>query len=288
MGELGRPQARGDGMNPWWLGLPAAQVTLACGGHTHRLRWEDGQLSALDHDDAEAERTLAALGGQRCACVDALDAWSTHATDARVLVLASRGVTDPIFTQRRPRPGRPGAVQGIVGMRNAARAQLFLTPGPPGAATPANPSPDDQLLALIGLGGTLQDRLVATVAAHWSQRLGDEDDDAVEPTRPQLHAALYGRVTEALRTWLGQPDLDIDVQMVTESRTPSVHADDKGVHVELPFAWLTNVWARGFATSWGRFCLAAHTSDGKHWELSTVTPDLSARELIRVSFAAGA
>jgi hypothetical protein len=273
-------------MNPWWLGLPAGQVTLACGGHTHRLRWEDGQLSALDHDDAEAERTLAALGGQRCACVDALDAWSTHATNPRVLTLASRGVTDPILKQDRPGPRPPGAVGGAVRMRGAVRAQFFPTPGPPGAARPTSLSPDDRLLALIGLGGGLQDRLVATVAAHWSQRLTDTDDHEVERARPQLHAALYGRVTEALRTWLVQPDLDIDVQMVTESEAPSVDADDKGVHVALPFAWLTNVWARGFATSWGRFCLAANTSDGKHWELSTVTPDLNATELVTVDLAA--
>jgi hypothetical protein len=40
-----------------------------------------------------------------------------------------------------------------------------------------------------------------------------------------------------------------------------------------------------FATSCGRFCLAANTSDGKHWELSTAVPDLDAMELVTVDFA---
>ena len=55
-------------MNPWWLGLLAAQATVACGDDTHRLRWEHGALQALDHDDPEAELALSALGGERCAC----------------------------------------------------------------------------------------------------------------------------------------------------------------------------------------------------------------------------
>ena len=45
--------------------------------------------------------------------------------------------------------------------------------------------------------------------------------------------------------------------------------------VALPFAWLTEVWARGFATVFGRFCLAAHTEDGIRWTLDTLESDLT-------------
>jgi hypothetical protein len=49
---------------------------------------------------------------------------------------------------------------------------------------------------------------------------------------------------------------------------------DGVVKAELPFGWLVDVWARGSATIWGRFCLSAATEDGRTWTLKTVAPDL--------------
>ena len=71
-----------------WHGIPPAVAPVTCGGARHRLRWADGKLGAVDHDDVDGERTLAALSGERCACIDLLDAWARHAADVRVLVLA--------------------------------------------------------------------------------------------------------------------------------------------------------------------------------------------------------
>jgi hypothetical protein len=46
------------------------------------------------------------------------------------------------------------------------------------------------------------------------------------------------------------------------------------VHADLPFAWLAEVWSKGLATVWGRFCLDAKSDDGRRWTLTTVGPDL--------------
>jgi hypothetical protein len=71
-----------------------------------RLAWREGELRAPDH--AGAERTLAALGGERCACVEMLDAWHGHASDLRVLVLGSRGSSDPLAAPRNAGPEAVG------------------------------------------------------------------------------------------------------------------------------------------------------------------------------------
>ena len=85
----------GAGVTEWWHGFaPAQAASVECGGNRHRLRWENGTFHALDHGDVESERTLAALGGQSCTCLDLVEAWDQHCDDLRVLVLGSRGPTD--------------------------------------------------------------------------------------------------------------------------------------------------------------------------------------------------
>ena len=54
---------------------------------------------------------------------------------------------------------------------------------------------------------------------------------------------------------------------------PALARDGDGLAAELPFGWITDVWARGLGTCWDRFCLAA-APDGDGWALSAVGPDL--------------
>lgn len=277
-------------MEPSWIGFAAAQATVSCGGATHRLRWEAGTLSALDHDDAEGERTLAALGGQRCACIDVLDAWARRARDPRVLVLASRGVTDPLAPAEQPMgapsglrpPGARLAGTRAGGWTSHARVTGFRAP-PLSAAAPGQPPPDPDadLLSVLELGGALPERLVASVAQTWRTRL-EQPTAQTRRVRPQLEAALYGRATAAVRTWLGQPDLALGLTMVGARRPRLLAAGAGGVRAELPFAWLAEVWCRGLATVWGRFCLAATTADGLRWTLDTIGPDLGAVQTMTI------
>lgn len=48
-------------MTDWWTGIPAAATSIECGGHAHTLRWDQGELTAVEHDVPMAEATLAAL-----------------------------------------------------------------------------------------------------------------------------------------------------------------------------------------------------------------------------------
>lgn len=288
-------------MNAWWRGLPAAQASVECGGEAHRLRWEAGVFDALDHGDVDSERALAALGGQRCTCLELLDAWERHRDDLRVLVLASRGPADIIAVDRDAGPGQPrlrsatapraGAVSiGLAPVRQVAVPRRVSTIGGrrgagPGSAaygprwlagppkTSKKACDEDELVALIGLGGGLPERLFATVAAGARERLrAGRRPRAGE--RAQLQAALHGRVFATLRSWLGASGAESRLTMIGERATPALRAEEDGVRGELPFGWLVDVWAPGLATIWGRFCLAAHTEDGRTWQLTTVGADL--------------
>jgi hypothetical protein len=224
----------------WWAGLAPAQAEVSCGGQQHRLRWAGGRLHALDHDDPEGEQIMVALGGT-CPCADFLAAWAEHTDDLGVLVLASRGPADPIPFLPSPRG-------------------LFGSLGP-----------------LLALGPAFQDRLSATVAAAWRDRLraGAEPD-------PRLEAALYGRLLAALRGWTGRPDLELDLVMVAEGQPLALTGQAKLIRAEVPFGWLIEVWARGLAMVWGRFCLSAVPA-GAALELSVVGPDLGEPELMVLS-----
>ena len=108
---------------PWWRGLAPVQVEVECSGTTHQVLWADGVVRAPNHPEAEVERTLATLAGERIACIELTDIWARHRADLRVLALTSRGPAD-LITLRPPGqfPGGPRA-------------------GPPGRAGRPVPSP---------------------------------------------------------------------------------------------------------------------------------------------------
>jgi len=139
----------------------------------------------------------------------------------------------------------------------------YYAPGP-GPAQPGDP-----LLLLLGLPGGLPHRLVATVIATWTQRITDGDPRVAEAL-PALHAALYGRALAAIRGWLGGGPV-LDVRLAAEPA--AVRQVDGVIGVELPFSWLRDVWARGFATLAGRFCLTAQPGPPNDWIFTAVAPD---------------
>jgi hypothetical protein len=275
---------------PWWAGLSAAEIGLDCGGQPHRLRWAAGELRALDHTDLEGEQILSVLAGQGFPCLDVLDLWARYAADLRVLIMASRGPADPLATwtplrsgwtvHRGPRSSRARAFAGTSGGGFRVRSQPRAAAG----------EPDDGLARLIGLGGLLPDRLAATVIAAWAERLrgtagaAAADAGALAAARAALHAALYGRAVLALRSWTGQRDLPVVLTMIPEDQPPGLARDGDGLAAELPFGWLSDVWARGLATCLGRFCLtAAPAPAGDGWLLGSVGPDLGAPHPINLS-----
>jgi hypothetical protein len=81
---------------PWWALLPPAEAEVSCGEQTHRLRWEQGRLTAVDHPGADEELVLAALGGDRCECVDRLEWWGRRGDDLEVLAVGPRSTADEL------------------------------------------------------------------------------------------------------------------------------------------------------------------------------------------------
>ncbi|HLI56403.1 MAG TPA: hypothetical protein VKY26_05145 [Actinomycetota bacterium] len=283
-------------MTEWWAGLGAVEAVIDCDGSSHRLRWAEGTLTAVDHDDPESERALAAIGGAPCPCIEILDAWTAHATDLHVLVLAPRGPSERLVPIQ---PGRPGRVPGYSAQRLGALpvaasppVGTMIAPGGgrtvfrgvrpvrPGGAGPGAPGDQPDLVRLLHLGGGLPDRLIATVLAHWSARLdrvgnGSEDAD-LAVVRPAMAAALYGRAAAAVRAWLRNDDLRVTVTMIDRSAPPSLTRTPDAVSLALPFSWLPEVWSRGLATVLDRFCLSASIAvhgDRIRWDLATVGPD---------------
>jgi hypothetical protein len=114
---------------PWWLGVRPVNVPLACGQAAHRLRWEAGQLLALDHGNPDGERVLAALGGDDAPCLAALRVWERYSHDSAVLELARRHPGDDLLIT----PSKPVATAFLTGPQ-----PTFRTP-PPTAAPPPSP-----------------------------------------------------------------------------------------------------------------------------------------------------
>ena len=125
------------------------------------LRWADGQLHAMDHDDTEGELVLAALGGDKAECVAMLEAWGTHADDLDVLALGPRSRADELVVTpelvdelraafgpaARSVPMRPGPASGPLPGGGPARPGT--APGSPGAAPPG---PGPRAYAAPGFG----------------------------------------------------------------------------------------------------------------------------------------
>ena len=242
-------------MSAWWAGLPPAEAPVECGGHVHTLRWQAGVLTAVDHGDPEDEATLAALAGESFACLELLRAWARRRNDPRVLTLASRGATDLLNVNLDHRGHRIG---------------------------PSRRGTETELLRLLALGAGLPDRLQANAAATWARRLST-GHAMLDATRPQLHAALYGRVLTTLRAWLGEPNLTIELAMTARDGERRLTRTKDAITVSLPFAWLSEVWVRGLAVTFGRLCVAAETTDGYSWILHTLGPDLTELSHIEIT-----
>ena len=282
---------------PWWENHSPAEMSVDCSGQKHLVRWQDGGLVLLDHDDPEGERTLAALGGDACECVEILGSWARHRDDLRLLVLGSRGPSDPIIhidellgrggtssaifvggsSPMRSRRAVISSTSGWVGHSLLARArgglaQLTRAAGP------------DELLKLLQSGGGLSDRLEATVLADWSERIASEDERC-DAERPSLTVALYGRATMALRAWLNEPDLAITLDMIDPSDQPDLTRGPEGIHARLPFRWLIDIWARGVSVVLGRFATQLLDAEDERQRVLTVSSDL--RDIRPVTISIG-
>jgi hypothetical protein len=251
----------------------------------HSLRWQAGDLVAVDHG---AVRDPAAP----CAALTA--AWARHAEDLGVLTLASRDAPDaevvgtgPVGVRRPQPPGLPPARPRptpwtlIPRPPPGARGVAFATIVDLGGSAPPpvdGHEPLRDITALLALGEGLAERLVATVAGRWADRLDAEPDLAVPAA---LTAAVHGRAASALRAWWNTPDLAVEITMV---RTGGAHLERSAerVHLTVPVRWLADVWCRDAAVVDDRFVLAVHEADQDHLLVRATDRDLTTEHTRRL------
>jgi hypothetical protein len=237
---------------------------VQCAGETHRLRWHAGELIATDHLEADGERVLTALGGQRFTCIDALDIWAGHVDDLKILISTRRGPTDQIvWPKPSSDPSHPLGTGTTADMLSRQRGNtVFLAAG-----TPA-PSPEEQLLGLLALDPRLADHLAISVAATWAERLAAGDPRA-HAAQAALTAILHGRITSTVRSWLAEPDVQVDVDMIDPNALPALTRTADRIHASLPFDWIVNVWGRN-PVIFDRLALAVLESDPDRISLLTI------------------
>jgi hypothetical protein len=285
-------------MIPRVLGeLPSTLARLDCSGQRHAIRWEAGELVALDHADPEGERALVALGGARTPCIEVLSAWARQMENADLLSALSRGTLDLVRTggvQPMRVPGlAPKTPRNVVMPARMARptgqwvSQVGTVRGSAVAVSagggpvdgPSLSSFEEDIVTLAGLGQEMTLRLVATATALLLDRL---DGSGGSDVRPALETSLFGRALTALRTWLAVPDLEVELTVADPADAPSLAWDGAGpAQLTLPLDWVVRVWGRGLAVVAGRFGLSVVDATSNRTILMTVASDLgSPRRLV--------
>jgi hypothetical protein len=299
----------------WWRALPAAETWVPCGDGTHPVRWAAGQLSLPAHGDAEAEAVLAALGGEKAACLEVADAWHRHAADLAVLAVGPRAPDDDVgvswedvqeFRESRLGFGMPrrlpgGRMSGTgsalaggrVGSRPMIRAGRLV--GGMGGFGGVGPPPELErlraerleLLTLLALGPAFQLALSGTVAASFAP--GGSRVAEVPDHRPELEVALAGRLALAAQAWLGvDPDL-VDVRLPEGTSgwgelELAGSAAGRRLHAALPVAWLATVWAPGLAVVGGHLVVAVEQA--AHPEATVLAVAAPGRDPVRLTVRA--
>ena len=268
----------------WYESLPATDARVPCGSGLHLVRWEAGQLTLPAHPDADAELVLAALGGDKPACVSVAETWARHTADLGVLATGPRCVADQVSVSReeieQQRSGLPPALSsGVPGISVAARPAVASRQGLPrspgwGIQSALAPGMAEtlrrhqqrlELLELLALGSALQFRLSGTVCAAWAEldRAGERAGH-----RPELAAALTGRFAPAAEEWLG---IDPDAVTVTPHEGSGWGAveltgqdETRRLRAALPVSWLADVWACGLAVVDGHLVVAVEEPGHPH------------------------
>lgn len=249
---------------------------IDCGGDRHRLVWQDGVLRAADHVDIDGERTLAALGGTTCACVEALDAWSRHADDVALLSALTRGPAETLERPERPRSGWVGWAPLQARRPPYRSAMVAVAHRGQGVAAPAEEPPDD-LAVLYGLGPAIGARIVAAVTRRCLERVAAGD----VATLPALRASLTGRAGLALTIW-SNAALPVRVEAAAPDEPPSLGREGDELVAILRLSWVADVWGRGLTSVGDRFVIDGQEGGSGEMVLSGLGPDLATVEEITV------
>ena len=251
----------------WWEGLSEVEAPGPAGAEHHRLVWRAGQFFLADHLDPEAELALVALGGERCPCLDVLDAWTAQHEEAGIFTVGARQPSESVELNDRLAHARRAEVtrwrSHLTTLRSSARRRNDrATLDRLGqVAAPAERAAASRLglLYVLSLPPILQLRLQASVAAALAAR--GRLDRLTVPTAVRARPALKEM------GWLGRP---ADVALCADAAA-AVIDDDRAV---LPGRWLAEVWGRGLGVVDDGLAVAvtAVAGDGSTLEVRVAVP----------------
>jgi hypothetical protein len=155
-----------------------------------------------------------------------------------------------------------------------ARGQFVETPE----------TPEEEIALLAGLGRDMTVRMAASVTAALLQQLTAGSPDGFS-VRPVLEASLFGRAANALRSWLGTPNLEVKLAVVSQSDEWLLSGDeDHSFQLSLPLEWVCAVWGRDLAVVGGRFTLGLAESTESRITLLTIGSDLGPAQPLVIEF----
>jgi hypothetical protein len=149
----------------------------------------------------------------------------------------------------------------------------------------SGPSPVDgsdplaDISALLTLGEGLAERLVATVACKWTDRVVTEDGLAPPGA---LRTAVHARALAAVRTWWDDPELAAEIDVVPTGAAAVTRDPGGAVQMTFPVRWLADVWCRDVAVVDDQFVLSVDEADHDHLAVSTIERDLTTRRSLRL------
>jgi hypothetical protein len=120
--------------------------------------------------------------------------------------------------------------------------------------------------------------MVATVSSGLLSLVDRSAADAPEAAtaRPALEASLYGRATNAVRTWTGNPAIEIALVVVGPGDPVVIERGaEETLHVALPLRWVPDVWGRGLAVVGDRLAIELVDAADGRTTLRSVGTDLS-------------
>lgn len=224
--------------SPWWAGLAPVEAAGPLGAEAHRMLWRAGELVLADHPDPQAEEALAALGAERCPCLDVLSAWQAQHQRPAILGVGARRFSEQLEAPLRTAAELQAEVRRwrthLAELRVEARARRdaavlqrlgALADGPERVAARRL-----GFLLLLALPAEMQRRLQASAAAAlaargWSARLAVATAARARP----LAAGIGFRGSLA--------DVDLVDTLAGTAVGPS--------ELRLPLFWLADVWGRG-------------------------------------------
>jgi hypothetical protein len=239
----------------WCAARPALRFELHTGSASHRISWVRGSLVLHDHD-VEAERVLEALGGERCMCLELLEACREPSPQ-----LARGPWQTAVF--------RPGAARAAA-QNLRLQSQLTRFTGSP--LFSRMPSAVQQAMPVAGarryhLHSQLPEAMRELLVAAWEVRRERQfRKPKPAPERPaelRLQTAVAQACEVAMRRSRRdiRPYATITVECWKRREgeeallNGSLDSGGGALALSLPVSWLNRVWARGLAVVDGHFVL---------------------------------